>query len=580
MRNPRVVSQALILSLLGNIALPAWGAQPSVPDSLKPQADFISEAMAYFEEMCLGPDGEILKNTVVVDPATTDADLRPIDCEEEAERLGYLLISMQEIGGSEHAAEAKEMKDCVHCPPLPDQKAPAGEIADFAQAVSGAVERDEAPACKVTNETKELALKCMSETSCNLARSLVVGPMAIAQGLEKIARGDGKTVVPGCLDGTGKSNCIVEIVAGVIKDFWYNATSIWQLVKMGKDALATMDKAQSKSSESMLAASQQAPSVIAQYKKDKVGFIKRMADEFLADIEHEIKTTFGCEKWSGAPHVSECLKPMSTWDCATCDQRLNAMCGVTGFLAGEALVAWASGLLLSGAKVGLKVSAQTAVRANAILTKAIPAVGRVEAKVATVAVKAGSAGAKAAVKTAKIVAKPVAKAATASAKLIRSIAQSKTGQKVIKYVQNGGRAVTAALTKAAGTKTVKLVIKAGGIVTYPVRAYLGLLDKAFRAGWKAVDGPGEKFLALRKAKFASVEKDLMNQADQWHLVVGESGGGQKADDVLKNVQANLEMDGIKSKEVTLPSGQKGVEVELPKGCPKGSIVLTAPSAKK
>ncbi len=53
--------------------------------------------------------------------------------------------------------------------------------------------------------------------------------------------------------------------------------------------------------------------------------------------------TFGCGKWEGRPHELKCLEASTSWDCADCNQRMNALCGITGSLGGEALFVMLTG---------------------------------------------------------------------------------------------------------------------------------------------------------------------------------------------------------------------------------------------
>ena len=50
-----------------------------------------------------------------------------------------------------------------------------------------------------------------------------------------------------------------------------------------------------------------------------------------------IRNSYGCQKWSGTPYASECLKPIEDFCGASCSMKMNTICGLVGHMGGEIL---------------------------------------------------------------------------------------------------------------------------------------------------------------------------------------------------------------------------------------------------
>jgi hypothetical protein len=391
-----------------------------------------------------------------------------------------------------------------------------------------------------------------------------------------------------CLDSS-KNSCLTEIINGAIVDIWANIEGLWTLLK-GAGKLAafgwkSMWGIEDKSTDAMHAALGQTGDAIAMFIKNPIAFLKQMVSGLIDYTNEAIKNNFGCEKWSGTPHFSTCLQPMPSWSCATCNQRINAVCGVAGALGGEVLLAFATGGTVAAVKGGV-----TATKAGVATAKGAVKATKAYAKTAAAARSATAAVGKAFAKTGiksglRIAAQDVAKKARAvlSSKAAKAIAAqaAKAGKgmkyaatiagKGIKTVANKKPVKIALISAKPGAKEAAQEIKD---VTTPVRWYLKQMDNAYKAGFNAVDTKLTK--AAQGAKMTEeVAKAKILESDIEDIKLHVS-----ADDApttsAASVEQKLKDNGYTYKTEKTPDGETKFAVTAdcpPNGVKRCNIVI-------
>lgn len=271
--------------------------------------------------------------------------------------------------------------------------------------------------------------------------------------------------------------CLANVLRGIFDSIWGALTMIWDV---GKWAVTSVGKwiglvkeSEAATSEKAMMAQQASPGFLKQFVSSPIETMKTMAKQLYDSIEDAAINHYGCEKWSGVPFTSTCLKPMTTWKCGTCQQKAQVWCGVAGYAAGEIGTAFLTGGILSGGKIALK----GAVRLGSGPAKNI----------------AGFMG--------KTFPKASAEVAEAAAKL-KNVASAGFTAAQTKLFSGWDKLANSSLTKAISTAATKTGVKAVATTALkPISAYLNAMDKAFVAGMNSVDN-----LAARSAKAATGAK--------------------------------------------------------------------------
>jgi hypothetical protein len=166
----------------------------------------------------------------------------------------------------------------------------------------------------------------------------------------------------------GDDSCITRLATGFVRAAITFFDSAWDILKVaGNKAGEKMTEfwhwvrgAEDHSSTSQLA--------LAKASEDKK-FFDRLVDDFpgtmvkiwealVASLTEWLKSNIFCQKWSGVPHLSQCLKPTDAFNCIPCKTIVGGLCSATGTLIAEVIPSFLTGGLLTAAKHG----AQGAVR--------------------------------------------------------------------------------------------------------------------------------------------------------------------------------------------------------------------------
>lgn len=429
-----------------------------------------------FHQICFDRSGNFLEN------GKFQVNGKFIDCGKDAKTLGDRLKEL------EREVEREKRADEVRC-----EGTELDPNFKNISAINDALNGD-----KVCPAKTESSAQCVGQLACNAMASVVGVPLAAgnyatdkalefyrARGIN-IRESSGMKSLREC--GTRPDNsCISNLLRGVWDSLFTSIKGLWTIAK-GAVSLAgsavkssynyvvdsigsAFSNVEDATSEKMMAASQLPDSALDKFKRDPLAFVKDMASALYESVANSVKEHYGCNKWSGLAYVSTCLEPMDNWECATCNQRLNVICGVTGFAAGEIVTAFfTGGTVAVGKTVGM-----TAVKGGAILAarvgnaiKHIPAMSYV----ARVAPKGISAAGRAA-HLAHL------KAITAWEK-IGSLSHISGLKNVAAKLQRGAIAVQS-------SAPVQVVTGAAALAAKPFTEYVGLMSRAFGAGYHRVD---------------------------------------------------------------------------------------------
>jgi hypothetical protein len=291
----------------------------------------------------------------------------------------------------------------------------------------------------------------------------------------------------------GKSNCMVEAINGVIQDLFSNVEAIWDLGKMAYhgakgyivDSWNSWWSGNDKVADANQAAASQKNSVLQEISSCPTCFIKKVAVGMGEMINEAVKKNFGCEQWdSGVAHVGNCIKPMRNWECASCGQKTNAICGVAGFIAGEVVTSFVlTGGVGFAAKALVKTGGKVAEVVGANLVKNFPKASEV-ARGATQAAGQG-------------LSHGFSLSREALALRWGSFMKTPLGTS-LRYTSIDVRVGLA--MSADSLKSVPGLVKTAQVLGYPVRGYLNLMERAGACGWEQGARLGDK-VGERAVKF-------------------------------------------------------------------------------
>lgn len=313
--------------------------------------------------------------------------------------------------------------------------------------------------------------QCLGKFACGvLSVSVPVAPIAAL--LTK-----NPTVKECAAQAKQMPGCLANVLRGIFDSIWGALTMIWDVGKWAVTSvgewLGLVKQSEASTSEKAMMAQQASPGFLKQFVSNPVETMKNMAKGLYESIEDAAINHYGCEKWSGVPFTSTCLKPMSTWKCGTCQQKAQVWCGIAGYAAGEIGTAFLTGGLVSGGKIALKgavrLASGPAKNVSSFMGKTFP--------------KASSAVAEAASKVKNLAAAGFTAAQTKLFSAWDKLANSSLT-----------KAISTAATKSGAKAVTKTALK-------PISAYLNAMDKAFVAGMNSVDN-----LAGRSAKAAAAAK--------------------------------------------------------------------------
>ncbi len=335
------------------------------------------------------------------------------NCQEENRRPQHAALATQAATIAQRAAT---------CPPSPDRQGCAGKFA-----------------CGI--------LTAVTFPIASLAARMTESP-AVRQ----------------CTDqARGMPACLANLFRGIFDSMWSMITLVWDLGRAAVTAtgewLGLIRRSEATTSERAMMAQQAGPGFLSRLASDPAGTIRKMASDLFDAVQESAMNHYGCEQWSGAPFVSNCLRPMTTWNCGTCQQKTQVFCGIAGYAVGEIGTAFLTGGIFSGAKIAVqgavKLGAGPSRTVAAFLGRTFP---RTSAEVA-----------EAAGRVRNLAANGFTAAQNRLFDAWNAISNSQ---------------VTRAIATAARTTGVTTISRA---TLRPIAVYLSAMDRAFVAGASAVD---------------------------------------------------------------------------------------------
>lgn len=520
-----------------------------------------------FHKICFDKSGEFRRDTIIT---SEDGN---IDCNEQVVALREHFVQL-------NAKISSFEVDDVNCREN-NAKSVNGVIGKLALANSDIV--SEAASCKEKGESDS---ECMGAIACNAFTSFV--PVGMVAGLatkgilniaKKLYSSQGKDITKSSAYeklkecSSVETSCISQVMRGIFDSVFTTMEGLWTLLGWAKDGVVWVGKkawkkskdgfyymkdsiwsmfgeVEDKSSEKLMLMQQMEDNALDKFMADPFGSIAKFSKLMFDSIKQSARNHYGCEEWSGAPHISECLQPMSNWDCGTCRQKMNVWCGVAGFTGGELLTAFLTGGLVNVAKAGL----MTSVKVGQVATKQIGSLISQFPKVDKVLSTAANA-----LKTsASTLVKPIVVLSNLTKDLWIKIATSDLTQKTLdlgsKVAENIG-------TKAEKVKKT-MPYKALAICTkgtcYPLTEYLRLTGKAFMQGYsqtgKVLGGAENLLLSARLNNVSTPSDELLvkffkekniSKENQQYYRVSENADGQKfvEEDIVK----------LRGKDLSLPN---------------------------
>lgn len=208
----------------------------------------------------------------------------------------------------------------------------------------------------------QTASVCASQVACNIATSIMPGGSLLR---EFVAARSNNMVCDG-----GAGSCSEEFVRGIGYMLWDTISGIGQAVGYvgckAWDAVADRfsernrcggDQAAAAEAEGNLdtraaAASGVSNSGWAQFVSDPFAFIRRFLGSMVDGIGDSIRSRFGCRDRDNI--VAECNQSQAelAFECTSCSQKLNMVCGTGGYIFGEVVATFFTGGAFQVAKRG------------------------------------------------------------------------------------------------------------------------------------------------------------------------------------------------------------------------------------
>lgn len=334
--------QRLILTFFTLILI----STPALAD-IQRRITIFTQQSELFRQICFQADGTFLQDQIIFNARGSIRDTG-IDCNAQALALD------QERLAIEAALQDDECPTCYET--ITDQG-----LIDLLNGQSGVVAELTCPGIGDANQ-------CMSGLACNLATSMI--PLAGA--VRNTFRNH--PVFASC--GSSGGNCFSNIGKAIWDNLWDTVVGLYDLASMGiswvGDQLGSLFSAEDATSSRGIAATEVSDSQLSQFLADPVAYLYNFGAQLMGMIANSISSRYGCAEWTGVPHVSECTRPMS-WECASCDEKLNMVCGVTGYIGATIVTSFFTG----GATAMAQISGKLATTSAIAVARNIPGAARI-----------------------------------------------------------------------------------------------------------------------------------------------------------------------------------------------------------
>lgn len=336
--------QRLIIAVFAFMLMPTL-AQANA--DVQRRITIFTQQAELFRQICFQADGTFLQDQIIFDQNGSIGETG-IDCNAQAFALEQEKLAIEAI-----------LQD-DECPTCYDTINDQGLI-DLLNGQSGVVGELTCPGIGDANQ-------CMSGLACNLLTSVV--PLA---GAARNAFKD-HPVFAGC--GSSGGNCFSNIGKAIWDNLWDTVVGLYDLAAMGVswvgDKVGSLFAAEDATSSRGIAATEVSESQLDQFIADPVAYLYNLGGQLMSMIANSISSRYGCAEWTGVPHVSECTRPMS-WECASCDEKLNMVCGVTGYVGATIVTTFFTGGATAIAQIGSKLATTSVIA----VARSIPGAARI-----------------------------------------------------------------------------------------------------------------------------------------------------------------------------------------------------------
>jgi hypothetical protein len=306
-------------------------------------------------------------------------------------------------------------------------------------------------------------LQCLGSFTCSLASK--IGSSIPVFGAP--VRG----MLSSCRGNYSAGGCLQSIAKGIFDALWGLVSSVWDIGKAGVRAIGEwtgiIRNAENSTTEKLMAAQRAGRAYVRKFVSAPIKTMRETATAIFNGVKEAAMSSYGCEQWADPrrPFVSRCVRPMSNWNCASCQQKFQVMCGIAGMAIGEIPAALLTGGV-AGAARGIARAASAAVRANA-------RVGRVNRGVAGILSKF----------------RPPAGLSRATEVITRQTRRlTAIEQRVIaRWGTLKDSALARSITRSARAADDADVKKAMGFRLRPIGFYVDAVEAAARMGFKAGD---------------------------------------------------------------------------------------------
>ncbi|OUR96183.1 hypothetical protein A9Q84_07425 [Halobacteriovorax marinus] len=333
------------------------------------KVDSFQNTLDKFEKYCIDQNDELREDVYVKEEYYSCRDEMNFLQDEFAKRE-ELMTSNPDI--------YKQYKDCIANRVKPKVIPFIEQIKDVTEQVT----------CNA-DEKAEFEKDCGKAWECNKFRAILSGakllPEMIEEPITKFVRNSvqKKNYDSECI-GDGRSNCIEDFITAFLSNLWSSASSVWSLVSSGAKSLFNMDSWFDSEADKLQVKATQSKQDVKDFWDSPGLWFSNTMDKLKKGVDEWVKSSVFCQKWEGRAQFSKCLKPLESYECIDCDDKINATCIAIGAIASEAGVA----ILTAGVGTAASLTARAGARTMAAVA------AKVSSKVKAVApsFKTGSKG--------------------------------------------------------------------------------------------------------------------------------------------------------------------------------------------
>jgi hypothetical protein len=218
--------------------------------------------------------------------------------------------------------------------------------------------------------------QCLSKFGCSFLTTATAGPLNYL--LKSAANLTGNTQLKQCAsEGSGRTlSCMQNIIKGIVDNIWGMVKGMGQLASMAWNKagewLGIYEKETSRKNH---LAQNATDDFLEQMLHHPIETISNIASGVYKSIQKAAMENYACPKKLPS---GECATPIPQWNCASCEQKTNVICGVAGYAIGEIGTSIITGGLFKGAVLAGKslarISKVPAGKMAAIFAESFPKV--------------------------------------------------------------------------------------------------------------------------------------------------------------------------------------------------------------